>query len=129
MKWFGKAPALYMTALITVVQLVAVLAHLSSGVQNSLTVIITAVFGLVATLTTRPIVLSGLTGFVTTVAQAVVVLGVHIRPDVISGINAVVLALATLLLTNVVSPSDQLGGPLNLRPRQAERAGTYSHRH
>lgn len=115
MKWFGRAPALYMAALVNVVQLVAILAHLSSGVQNALTVIITAVFALIATLTTRPIDLAGLTGFVTTVATAAGVLGFHIRPDIISAVNAAVVTLATLLLTNLVSPSAKMGGPLHLR--------------
>lgn len=120
MKWFGRAPALWMTALLAVAQFVETLLHLSQDQQNATTVVITGLFSLVTAVCTRPIDLSIVTGIVTTLATALVAFKINIPADFVSGFNLVLVALANLVLTNLVSPSAKLGGPLHLRARSAE---------
>lgn len=104
MKWFGRAPAGWLAAAVTVVQLIAVLAHMSHDAQNALSVIVTGVYTILVAVLTRPVDLSIITGAVTTIVTAAGVFGWHVSADTISVFNAALVAVATLVLTTLVSP-------------------------
>lgn len=104
MKWFGRAPAGWLAAGVTVVQLIAVLAHMSHDAQNAMTVIVTGVYTILVAILTRPIDLSVITGSLATIVTAAGVLGWHVSADTISVFNAALVAVATLVLTTLVSP-------------------------
>lgn len=105
MKWFGRAPALWLAAGLGVVQLVAVLAHMTHDQQSALSIGVTALYGILTAVLTRPINLAIVTGALSTLATAAGVFGLHISADSMSVFNAALVALATLLLTNLVEPS------------------------
>lgn len=121
MKWFGRSPALWSSAALTVVQLVAVVAHMPSAYQNALSIIVTALFTLVVTLTTRPIDFAVVTGVISTLATAAAVLGFNIPQDWVSAFNVALVAVSSLLLTNLVNPSAKLGGPVHSRLGEQQR--------
>lgn len=104
MKWFGRAPAGWLAAAVTVVQLIAILAHMSHDAQNALSVIVTGVYTILVAILTRPVDLSIITGAVTTIVTAAGVFGWHVSADTISVFNAALVAVATLVLTTLVSP-------------------------
>ena len=104
MTWFGRAPAGWLAAAVTVVQLIAVLAHMNHDWQNALTLIVNAAYMILVAALTRPIDLSIITGAVTTIVTACGVFGWHVSADTISVFNAALVAVATLALTNLVSP-------------------------
>jgi hypothetical protein len=108
MKWFGRAPALWLAAGLGVVQLVAVLAHLSHDQQSALSIGVTALYGILTAVLTRPVNLAIVTGALSTLATAAGVFGLHISADQMSVFNAALVAVATLLLTNLVSPAPTL---------------------
>src|SRR6184192_658799 len=103
MKWFGRAPALYLAGALAAVQLVAVLLHLNHDLQNGLSVLVTALFTILSALFTRPVDLTLVTGALATIGTTVGVFGLHVSADTISAVNAAIVTLATLLLTNLVS--------------------------
>ena len=105
MTWFGKAPALWLAAGLGVVQLVAVLAHMTHDQQSALSIAVTALYAILTAVFTRPVNLSVVTGALSTLATAAGVFGLHISADAMSVFNAALVAVATLLLTNLVSPS------------------------
>ena len=105
MKWFGREPALYLTAALALVQLVAVQLHLTEAVQDSLSVIVTAAYAVALAAVTRPWQPSIITGGIATILTALGAFGIDISPDWISGLNAVVAAVFALALTNRVSPA------------------------
>jgi hypothetical protein len=105
MKIFGREPAMLLTALLAVVQLVAITAHLSPEKQDGLTVIITAAFGVLLAVLTRPWEPSLITGGIATILAAVGVFGLEISPDWTSALNAAITAVMVLMLTNRVSPA------------------------
>lgn len=104
MSWFGRAPALWLAAAVAVVQLVAVLAHMGHDAQNAMTVIVTGAYTILVALLTRPIDLSVITGSLTTIVTAAGVFGWHVSADTISVFNAALVAVATVVLTTLVSP-------------------------
>jgi hypothetical protein len=108
MKWFGRAPAAWLAAGLGVVQLVAVLAHMTHDQQSALSIGVTALYGILAAVLTRPINLAIVTGALSTLATAAGVFGLHISADAMSVFNTALVAVATLLLTNLVSPSDAM---------------------
>jgi len=107
-RWFGRDPALYLTVALAVLQLVAVLAHLSAGQQNGLSVAATAVYTLLLALWTRPIQPSAITGGLATILTALAAFGIDLRPDLVSGLNATVAAVLALMLRAQVSPAPAL---------------------
>lgn len=108
MKWFGKEPALILTAALGLIQLFAVLAHMDHDHQNALSVGATAVFGIALAAFTRPIQPAALTGGIATLATSVGVLGFEVSPDIVSAFNTALVGFLVLTLTNRVSPSPAL---------------------
>lgn len=104
MTWFGRAPALWLAAAVAVVQLVAVLVHMGHDAQNAMTVIVTGAYTILVAVLTRPIDLSVVTGAITTIVTAAGVFGWHVSADTISVFNAALVAVATVVLTTLVSP-------------------------
>lgn len=104
MKWFGREPALYLTAALALVQLVAVQLHLTAEVQDAVSVIVTAAFGLALAVVTRPWQPSIITGGIATILTAIGAFGYTVSPDLISGLNAALVAVFALTLTNRVKP-------------------------
>lgn len=85
---------------------VATGAHLTTDQMGALLTATTAVLALVAAASTRPFQVASLTGALTAVGTALVAFGVHhISPGEIASVNAVVVALAALLLRGHVSPA------------------------
>lgn len=107
-KWFARNPALYLTVVLAVLQLVAVLAHLSAGQQNGLSVIATAVYAVLLAVFTRPLEPSAITGGLATILTALAAFGIDLRPDLVSGLNATVAAVLALMLRAQVSPAPAL---------------------
>lgn len=108
MKWFGRAPALYLAAAVTVVQLVAILAHMNHDAQNALSVIVTGVYTILVAILTRPVDMSIITGAISTIVTAAGVFGWHVSADALSVANAALVAVATLVLTTLVSPHPKI---------------------
>lgn len=108
MKWFGKAPAAWLAAALTVVQLIAVLAHMNHDWQNALSVIVTGLYTILVAALTRPVDLSIVTGAISTIVTAAGVFGWHVSADTISVFNAALVAVATLVLTTLVSPHPKI---------------------
>jgi hypothetical protein len=108
MRWFGRAPALWLAAALAVVQVIAILLHLSHDVQGALSIIVTALYSIAIAVFTRPLNLSVVTGALSTLGTAAGVLGLHISADEISVFNTALVAVATLALTNLVSPAPVL---------------------
>jgi hypothetical protein len=107
-KWFSRDPALYLTAALALLQLVAVLAHLSADQQNGLSVIATAVYAILLAVFTRPLQPSAIVGGLATILTAMAAFGVDLRPDLVSGLNATVAAVLALVLRAQVSPAPAL---------------------
>ena len=105
MRIFGREPALILTAALTLVQLGAVLAHLSHDQQNALSVGVTAVYGVLLAVLTRPVDTAALTGGIATIATAVGAFGLHVSPDVVSAFNAALVGVLSVLVTIRVSPA------------------------
>jgi len=105
---FSREPALWLTAALGLLQLVAVLAHLGHDQQNALSVGATAVYGILLAALTRPINASALTGGIATLATAAGVIGFDVSPDVVSAFNVALVAFLTVTLTNRVSPAPAL---------------------
>lgn len=104
MKWFGRAPALWLAAVVSVVQLIAVLAHMGHNQQNAMTLIVNAAFTILVAVLTRPVDLSVVTSGITTIVTACGVFGWHVPADTISVFNAALVTVATVVLTTLVSP-------------------------
>jgi hypothetical protein len=105
MKWFGRAPALWLAAAVSAVQLVAILAHMGHDAQNALSIIVTAVYAILTAVLTRPVNLSIVTGALSTLVTAAGVFGFHVSADAMSVFNTALVAVATLVLTTLVSPA------------------------
>jgi hypothetical protein len=105
MRIFGREPALVLTALLATVQLVAITVDLSPEKQDALTVIITAAFGVLLAVLTRPWQPSAITGGLATILAAMGVFGLEISPDWTSALNAAITGVMVLMLTNRVSPA------------------------
>jgi membrane associated rhomboid family serine protease len=72
--------------------------------QSALSVGATAVYAILTAVLTRPINLAIVTGALSTIVTAAGVFGFHVSADAMSVFNTALVALATLLLTNLVSP-------------------------
>jgi hypothetical protein len=107
-KWFGREPALWLTAALTIEQLAAVTAHLDRDQQNGLSVGVTAVYAVLLAALTRPIDTAALTGGIATAATAAGALGFHVSADWISAFNAALVGVLTIALTSRVSPSPRI---------------------
>jgi hypothetical protein len=105
MRIFGREPALLLTGALAILQLVAVLLDLSADQQNGLSVIATAVYGILLAVLTRPWQPSAITGGLATILTALAVFGVELSPDTTSALNAVVAAVLALVLRVQVSPA------------------------
>jgi ABC-type branched-subunit amino acid transport system permease subunit len=105
MKFFGREPAMILVGVLALVQLVAVLLELSPERQDALTVIVTAGFGVLLAVLTRPWQPSLITGGIATILTAIGVFGLEISPDLTSALNTTVAAVLTLVLTMRVSPA------------------------
>lgn len=105
-------PALLTGLTQAVIALVVALgAHLTTDQTGALLTATTAVLALVAAASSRPFQVATLTGALTAVGTALVAFGVHhISAGEISSVNAVVVALAALLLRAHVSPVASLRG-------------------
>lgn len=108
MKWFGREPALWLTAALTVLQLVAVLVHMSHDQQNALSVIATGVYTILLAVLTRPIDTSLITGAVATIATAIAAFGLSVPADYVSAFNAALVAVMTFVMTNRISPHPKI---------------------
>ena len=108
MKWFGREPALYLTGALTLLQLVAVLAHMSHNQQNALSVIATGAYTILLAVLTRPLDTSLITGAIATIATAVGAFGLHVSADYVSAFNAALVAVLAWALTNRVSPHPKI---------------------
>lgn len=108
MRWFGREPAMWLTAVLAVVQLCAISAHLGHDQQNALSVGITAAYTVALACLTRPIDTTLLTGGVATLATAAGTLGLHVSADWISAFNAALVAVLAAAMTNRVSPAPRI---------------------
>lgn len=102
---FGREPALYLTAALAVLQLVAINLHLSTDQQNATSVIATAVYAILLAFATRPWDTAAITGGIATILTAIGVFGVHLAPNLTSALNAVVAAVLALVLRAHVEPA------------------------
>jgi hypothetical protein len=105
MKWFGRAPAMWLATGLAVVQLVAILAHMGHDAQSALSISVTALYAILTAVLTRPINLAVVTGALSTLATAAGVFGFHVSADAMSVFNTALVAVATLVLTTLVSPA------------------------
>lgn len=105
MRIFGREPALWLTGALTVLQLVAIVAHLSTDQQNATSVIATAVYAVLLAAFTRPVDTAAITGGIATVLTAIGAFGVHLAPNLTSALNAVVAAVLALILRAHVTPA------------------------
>lgn len=101
----GREPALYLTAALAVLQLVAISLHLSTDQQNATSVIATAVYGVLLAVTTRPVDTAAITGGIATVLTAIGAFGVHLDPNLTSALNATLAAVLALVLRTHVAPA------------------------
>jgi hypothetical protein len=107
-KWLGREPAMYLALALAAAQTVAALAHMDPDQQNALSVGVTALYTVLLGLLTRPIDASVLTGAVATLATCAGVFGFDVAADVVSGVNALLVAVLTVALTTRVSPAPRI---------------------
>jgi hypothetical protein len=107
---FSRDPALWLTLALAVAQLISMSLHLSTDQQNAASVIITAVYTIVMAFATRPLQVGLITGSIATIATAMGAYYVHIGPDWVSAINALVVGVLGALTMLRVSPAPSLGG-------------------
>ncbi|MEV4000985.1 hypothetical protein [Actinomadura sp. NPDC049753] len=119
MKVFGfrAEPAVIAYAVNAVVALlVSYGLPLSQGQVEAVTVITTALTAAVAAITTRPIVVSGITGALATIMAALAAFNWHFTADQISNTVAVASIVLALLLRQNVSPATRaVGGEVPAR--------------
>jgi hypothetical protein len=73
--------------------------------QSALSIGATALYAILTAILTRPVNLAVVTGSLSTLATAAGVFGLHISADAMSVFNTALVAVATLVLTTLVSPA------------------------
>jgi hypothetical protein len=104
----GREPALYLTGALAILQLIAIMLHLTGDQQNALSVIATAVYTVLLAVFTRPMDTAAITGGIATVLTAIGVFGIHLAPNLTSALNATVAAVLALILRVHVTPAPAL---------------------
>lgn len=105
MKIFGREPALILALIAAVLSFAGAAGLPVSSEQAALVVAaVNAVFGVVAALTTRPIAPTAFTALVTALAALAAGFGLHIAPDTLGALNAVIIALLALQSRGQVAP-------------------------
>jgi hypothetical protein len=99
---------MYLAVALAAIQTVAALARMDPDMQNALSVGVTAVYAALLAALTRPFDASALTGAVATLATCVGVFGFDVPADAVSGINALLVAVLTAVLTTRVSPAPSI---------------------
>lgn len=101
----GGEPALVLSVLSSGASLIVALNVGLTAAQAGLWIaVITAVFGVVAALMTRPIAPAAFTTLVTSTGALLLGYHFHVTPGVLAAVNALVLSVLTLLTRHQVSP-------------------------
>jgi hypothetical protein len=105
---FSRDPALYLTLALAVAQLISMSLHLTTDQQNATSVIVTGVYTILLAVATRPVQVSAITGAIATIATAMGAYYVHIGPDWVSALNALVVGVFGTVTMLRVSPAPAL---------------------
>lgn len=107
MRIFGREPVVVLNSLSAVLGLVVSLGFtgLTAEQAGSIVGFVTAVFGVVAAVMTRPVAPQAFTTAVAAAAVLVATFGYEVSQSTIGAVNGVVLATLTLLTRPQVSPS------------------------
>ncbi|MEO3930927.1 hypothetical protein ABGB07_44860 [Micromonosporaceae bacterium B7E4] len=119
MKIFGREPALVIGFISAALSLGTALGFQGlSGEQVALIVAaLNAVLGVVMAVATRPIAPAAFTTLVAAVSALAAGYGFDVSPEVVGGLNALVLAGLTLLTRGQVVPAAEVGQPAESVPR------------
>jgi hypothetical protein len=109
---FSKDPALWLTLALAVAQLVSMSLHLSTDQQNATSVIVTGVYTVILAFATRPLQVGLITGSIATIATAMGAYYVHIGPNWVSAINALVVGVLGAVTMLRVEPAPLLAAKL-----------------
>lgn len=105
MKLFGREPALYIGVVSAALSLVVSLGvGLSAEAAGAWVAVITAVFGVVTAVATRPIAPAAFTTLVTVTADLLAAYHYDVSANTIAAVNTAVLAVLTLLTRGQVTP-------------------------
>jgi len=124
MKLFGREPSLWITAIGSLLSLVAGfgLDWLTPEQAALAVVVLNAVLGVVNAVLVRPVSPVAFTYLVGAVAALVAAYGVEVSQSVVGAVNATVLAVLALLLRGQVSPTPKPDEAVQLlRAEQARR--------
>ena len=116
MRIFGREPALWLNSLAASLGLLVTfqVGGLSAEEAGWIVASMSALFGVVAALLTRPIAPQAFTTLVATVASSVAAFGYEVAPTHVAAINAAVLSVLMFLTRGQVSPlpaGSLSGGP------------------
>jgi hypothetical protein len=105
MKIFGREPALIISTVSAILSLVVTFNIGMSGEQaGAIVAIVSAVFGAIVAVATRPIAPAAFTAVVAAGAALLAAYGLNVSAETVGATNAVVLAVLALLTRGQVSP-------------------------
>jgi hypothetical protein len=105
MKIFGREPALIISTISAILSLVVTFNIGMSGEQaGAIVAIVSAVFGAIVAVATRPIAPAAFTAVVAAGAALLAAYGLNVSAETVGATNAVVLAVLALLTRGQVSP-------------------------
>lgn len=107
MKIFGREPALIISTVSAILSLIVTFNIGMSGEQaGAIVAIISAVFGAIVAVATRPVAPAAFTAVVAAGAALLAAYGLNVSAETVGATNAVVLAVLALLTRGQVSPKE-----------------------
>lgn len=107
MKIFGREPALIISTISAILSLIVTFNIGMSGEQaGAIVAIISAVFGAIVAVATRPVAPAAFTAVVAAGAALLAAYGLNVSAETVGATNAVVLAVLALLTRGQVSPKE-----------------------
>lgn len=106
MKILGREPALWLEAgKVTLVALALILPGLTTDVQTATMVILTALFGLLQAITTRPFQVTAISAFIQTVGIAIAAYGIDVSDVTLAALIGLVGGIAALIARTQITPA------------------------
>ncbi|GAA3852627.1 hypothetical protein GCM10023084_03570 [Streptomyces lacrimifluminis] len=107
MKIFGREPALIISTISAILSLIVTFNIGMSGEQaGAIVAVISAWFGAMVAIATRPIAPAAFTAVVAAAAALLAAYGLNVSAETVGATNAVVLAVLALLTRGQVSPKE-----------------------
>lgn len=107
MKLFGREPALIISTISAILSLIVTFnIGMSGGQAGAIVAVISAWFGAMVAIATRPIAPAAFTAVVAAGAALLAAYGLNVSAETVGATNAVVLAVLALLTRGQVSPKE-----------------------